>query len=307
MSKRVLTACEQSIPRPDERKTPLAPTPSTLRALRSDTDAMTTDLLDAPWNTYRPTALQRMLITLTQNTILQRGRLRHLMTKWITALGRPLDISFRGCNYRIEGRNNLIETGMLTRPSYNGVEIDFLGQAVRDGGVMLDIGSNVGLYSLPLARMAGPEGRMLSIDANLDMVRHLDFNAQASGLSNVTAIHCAVGDAAGRVDLQILKDDVAIVNVVENAGGAIEMLPLLTLVTQAGLARVDAIKIDIEGHEDKALVPYLQQASDDLLPSHVVIEYSEAQGDYPGCAAEFARLGYRLVARTRNNSLYQRG
>jgi FkbM family methyltransferase len=251
--------------------------------------------------------LQRALIWLTQNTILQRGLLRHLMTKWITSLGRPLDIRFRGCAYRIEGRNNLIETGMLTRPSYNAVEIDFLGEAVKGGGVMLDIGSNVGLYSLPLARVAGPDGRMVAIDANLDMVRHLSFNAKASGLDNVTSIHRAVGATTGRVNLQILKDDVAIVSVIEAQDGAVEMLPLLTIVRDAGLTRVDALKIDIEGHEDKALVPYLQQASDDLLPSRVVIEYIEAEGgDYPGCAAEFARLGYRLVRRTRNNSLFQR-
>lgn len=275
------------------------------RALQSATDALPEDFLDAAWGTYRPTGLQRFLRTLTHKTILQRGVFRPTMTRLIMALGRPLDITFRGCCYRIGGSSNLIEYGLLTRPSYNHVEIDFLSDAVKGGGVMLDIGSNVGLYSLPIARAAGPDGRVIAIDANHDMVRHIGFNATASGIDTVSVVHCAVGDSEGRVDLEILKDDVAIVNVVESATGSIDMRPLLRILADENVARVSAIKIDIEGHEDKALVPFFQGCTPEMLPSRVVIERAGPDGDYPGCTAEFARLGYRLITRTRNNSLYE--
>lgn len=276
------------------------------RSLRSETDALASDFLDAPWGTHRPKALQRALMALTRRTVLQRGVFRPTMTRWILGLGRPLDITFRGCRYRIGGTSNLIEYGMLTRPTYNAVEIDFLSDAVRAGGVMVDIGSNVGLYSLPIARAAGPKGRVIAIDANHDMVRHLGFNAKASELDNVTTVHCAVGDSEGRVDLEILKDDVAIVNVVESATGGIAMRPLLAILADAGVSRVDSLKIDIEGHEDKALVPFFQGCPARMMPTRVVIERAGPDGDYPGCVAEFDRLGYRLVTRTRNNSLYER-
>jgi FkbM family methyltransferase len=266
-----------------------------------DKDGTSSGLLREPWGFYAPGLLQRMMITVTQKTVLQRGALRARMTRLIMSLGTPLDISFRGCRYRIEGRNNLIETGLLTRPSYNGEEIDFLAAAVRDGGTALDIGSNVGLYALPLARAAGPNGRVLAIDANAEMVRHLSFNAKSSGLDNVTALHMAVGGSEARVNLRIRQDDVAIVSVEESATGTTRMLPLLRILSEAGLTRVDSLKIDIEGHEDLAMVPFLQGASEDLLPSRIVIERASATGDYPGCVAEFERLGYRLVSRTRNN------
>ena len=228
------------------------------------------------------------------------------MTKLIMSLACPLDIRFRGCSFRIEGRNNLIETGLLTRPNYNAVEIEFLQEAIRDGGVAVDIGSNVGLYSLPLALAAGPTGQVLAIDANPEMVQHLTFNAEASGLANVKSMHMAVGSAETRVNLRIRKDDVAIVSVEESETGSTQMLPLLHILSNAGFDRVDSLKIDIEGYEDFALVPFLQQASEGLLPSRIVIERANSTGDYPGCVAEFERLSYRLVGRTRNNSMYER-
>jgi FkbM family methyltransferase len=283
-----------------------AMTADSTRTINDDHDATDQSFFDAPWGTHQPHMLQNLLIGVTRRTFLQRGRLRHRMTNLITSLGRPIDVRFRDCKFRIAGRNNLIEYGLLTRPSYNGIEIDFLSAAVRDGGVALDIGCNIGLYSLPLAKAAGPRGRVLSIDANPAMIQHLNFNAQASDLKIITGLNVAVGGTRGRVDLKIRRDDVAIVSVVENDAGAVPMLPLSDIVEQAGLSRVDALKIDIEGHEDYALVPYLKSAPEALLPSRIVIEQASRGTDYPGCAAEFARLGYRLQERTKINSLYER-
>ncbi len=276
------------------------------RPLSDDADRTTPDLFLRPWGTYAPEGVQKLLIGLTQKTFLQRGALRAAMTRRIMSLGAPLDIRFRDCCYRIEGRNNLIETGLLTRPGYNGVEIDFLQEAVKAGGTAVDIGSNVGLYSLPLARAAGPEGRVLAIDANPDMVRHLTFNAAASGLANITALNMAVGGIEARVHLKIRQDDVAIVSVTPSDTGTIQMQPLLHILSHAKIARLDALKIDIEGHEDAALVPFLQLAPDALLPTRIVIERAGPDSDYPGCVTEFSRLGYRRVGQTRNNSMYMR-
>ena len=64
---------------------------------------------DSPWGTYAPTAVQRALIGLARGTPLHRGRMRHRMTSLIAGLGSPLDVTFRDCRYRTEGRNNRME------------------------------------------------------------------------------------------------------------------------------------------------------------------------------------------------------
>jgi len=258
------------------------------------------------WGAYRPSRIQRLLIALTQKTVLQRGFMREKMARLIMAFGRPLDIRFRDCNYRIDARNNLIETGILTRPIYNGEEIDFLAGAVEDNGVAVDIGCNIGLYTLPLAKSAGPSGQVIAIDANPTMLRHLTFNAKASALNNVVALNLAVGGRDSRANLQIRLDNVAIVSVEESDTGTVRMRPLLRILEDAGVTHLDSLKIDIEGHEDAAMEPFLQHAPEAMLPSRIVIERMNNQSDYPGCTREFARLGYRLVGQTRNNSMYLR-
>jgi FkbM family methyltransferase len=279
-----------------------------VRALSDDESGVPAGLLDAPWGTFRPGIVQKALIGLARRTFLHHGRMRLHLTRMIMRLGRPLDVEFRGCRYRIEGRNNLMDFGLLLHPAYNRREIDFLTGACTQGGVFVDIGANIGLYSLPLGKAVGATGRVISIDANPGVLARLAFNADASGLGQVTPVHCAVGDRAGRADLAIRRSDLSIVSIEENADGAMPMRPLLDILADQGVARIDALKIDIEGHEDAALVPFFANAPEALLPRRVVLEYAGIDGgDYPGCAAAFGRLGYRLAGRTRNNSLYQRG
>lgn len=260
---------------------------------------------EAPWGTYGPSAMQRMLIHLARNSVLHRGKFRHAMTRLISSLGTPLDVVFRGSRYRIDGKQNLIEYGLLLHPTYNAKEIDFLIEGLSDGGVFVDIGSNIGLYSLPVARHLGQTGKVIGIDANCIMTEKLAFNAKQSGFSNVVPINIAVGETEGYVELAMKKNDLAIVNVVETEGGKIPMQPLTKILSTLGVDRVDVLKIDIEGHEDKALVPFFRDCASELLPRRIVIERA-GDGDYPGCLEAFERHGYQLCGRTRNNSLYSR-
>ena len=72
------------------------------------------------------------------------------------------------------------------------------------------------------------------------------------------------------------------------------------------LKSIYGLKIDIEGHEDKALVPFLLNVDKDLLPKRIVIEKKTKNSDYPGCAIAFKKLNYTLVSRSRNNSFYKK-
>ncbi len=258
-----------------------------------------------PFGHFAPNLLQRALIALARATILKRGVFRASMTRAILALGRgTLDIRFRGAAYRIRGEQNLIEYGLLLVPTYNGGDIDFLLDGAPPDAGFVDLGCNIGLYSLPLA-VARPQGRVVSIDANPKMINRIRWNADATGLGNLTPVHAAVSDSDGRGDLVIRKDDVAIVAVQESDNGEMPIRTLAAILSDAGLTAIHGLKIDIEGHEDRALVPFLDACAPDLRPRRIVIEHPEPQADYPGCTAAFARHGYRLVGRNRNNSLYQ--
>jgi len=259
----------------------------------------------APFGTFAPNGFQRALISAARNSFLRRGLFRRSMTTLIMgSAGKPLDVTFRGCAYRLRGRNNLIELGILLRPDYNAADIDFLLEGSGSGDCFVDVGANIGLYTQPLARRAGP-ATVVAIDANPLMARRLAWNAEASGLRNVKIFACAVSDRDGAGSLSIRKDDIAIVSVDEHDGGTVPIRTLASIVNEAGLTRIHGLKIDIEGHEDKALAPFILGAADGLLPKRIVIERAPG-GDYAACAAAFAARGYARAGQSRNNSFYLR-
>ena len=257
------------------------------------------------FGTYKANFFQRVLILMCKHSFLKRGSFRKLLTRVILSLGKSkLDISFRGAAYRILGEKNLIEYGLLLNPDYNSVEIDFLLEGAKSGSNFIDIGCNIGLYSLPLA-LASRSGKTLAIDANPKMIGRIQWNATASDLDNLISIHSAVGDVNGYCNLLIGKEDVAIVAIEENTEGKIPIRLLHDIIIDENIKTIYGLKIDIEGHEDKALVPFFNSAPKYLLPKKIVIEHPSMHSDYTGCVAEFIRLGYELRSRTRNNSLYE--
>ena len=265
------------------------------------------DAAHGPWGARAPGPLQAALIGLARRSVLRRGVFRAHLTRAIFAMrSGPLDVRFRGAAFRLHGESNLMEHALLLNPLYNAADIDFLLDGADADANFLDIGSNLGLYSQPLA-LAAPKGQVLAIDANPKMIARITWNAGATGLSNLRIVHAAVSDREGAGELMIRKDDEAIVAIEETATGDVPVRPLAALVAEAGITAIHGLKIDIEGHEDKALVPFLDGAERELLPRRIVIEHPEPDRDYPGCTDAFARHGYQLVKRTRNNSLYRLG
>lgn len=262
--------------------------------------------LAAPWGRFRPGPARAALIGLARRTFLRRGMARYRLSALITGMGSPLDVDFRGCRFRIDGHHNLMDAAVMLNPAYNAAEIDFLLGALGPGGTAVDIGCNIGIYALPFARAVGAGGRVVAIDANPGMIARLTFNAAASDLAQVVPVAVAVGDTEGQVELSVVRDDLSIVAVEEVVGGTIPMRPLAAILEGCGVGRVDALKIDVEGFEDRALAPWLMAAPEAHLPARIVIERAAPDHDYPGCATAFAARGYRLAGRTRNNSLYER-
>ena len=236
---------------------------------------------------FIPNKLQSILIFIGKKSFLKRGIFRKNYTKFIMLLSLgPLDISFRGCAYRI----------------WN--DIDFLINGSSHNSNFIDIGSNIGLYSLPMA-LASPKGKTISIDANPLMQSRLNFNKRSSKISNIKMINIAVSDKKGFGVLKIRKDDIAIVALDESQNGDVEISTLNEILKNNKINKIYGLKIDIEGHEDKALVPFLLNAPKKILPKKIVIERPNKSQDYPGCKLAFEKLNYKLVGCSKNNSFYE--
>ena len=278
---------------------------SNWRSLKAHEIISSTEFNSCTFGIFTPNYIQKTLILIGKKSFLKRGLFRTFYSKIILSLKkRPLDVYFRKCAYRITGENNLIEYGILLDPKYNFSDLEFLLKDAKNNSNFVDIGSNIGLYSQPLA-FNSPDGLTVSIDANPNMISKLKFNINATKIQNIKVISTAVSDIQGKGSLKIRKDDVAIVALDEDVKSSIKIDTLENIIKSAKINSIFGLKIDIEGHEDKALVPFLLNSPKNLLPKKIVIEQQNKNKDYPGCKDAFNKLNYKLVGRSKNNSFYE--
>jgi ubiquinone/menaquinone biosynthesis C-methylase UbiE len=72
-----------------------------------------------------------------------------------------------------------------------------LAPYVQPGMMVLDVGSAMGFFSLPMARMVGPEGKVVCVDVQPGMLDVLRRRAARAGLAERIETHVSTGDSIG--------------------------------------------------------------------------------------------------------------
>jgi SAM-dependent methyltransferase len=85
--------------------------------------------------------------------------------------------------------------------------LDELG--IEPGDTVADVGAGVGYFSLRIAGRVGPQGRVLAVDIQKEMLRRLAENQKTAGLKNIRPVLGTITDPklpAGEVDLVLMVD-----------------------------------------------------------------------------------------------------
>jgi FkbM family methyltransferase len=132
----------------------------------------------------------------------------------------------------------------------------FLEQNIRPGMHVLDVGSNVGLYSILMARLAGKTGRVTCFEPEPDLFAALRRNAELSGVTCIEAHNLALGAAPAELVLHR-----SIINSGDNHLGQRDGQLFRRAVTTKVVRlddflprlKLDLIKIDVQGWELEVL------------------------------------------------------
>jgi len=147
---------------------------------------------------------------------------------------------------------------------------------IESSFVFLDVGANVGLYSLYVnayAQQADRKAQIIAIEPGVETCARLEANIAASK-ANVQIIRAAVSDAPGTGHLgggDINRGEAKL----SAQSGDTETVVVDTLPRIArtlGITRIDAMKVDIEGHDLKALTTFFEDASSKLHPGLLILE-----------------------------------
>jgi FkbM family methyltransferase len=155
----------------------------------------------------------------------------------------------------------------------------FLKRRLTEGDLFIDLGANVGYFTLLASRLVGETGTVIAVEAAPQIYRALEKNLARNHVQNVRAIEMAVADLPGRVCLYaddgenlgattiIPRDDYASSTTVAANG-------LDEIVTLDELSRARVIKIDVEGAELPPLRTLLRLAPTLREDAEIVVELS---------------------------------
>ena len=270
---------------------------------------------ERPFGTFAPKAYLARIIGWTRaasDSFLGRKLAYALRRLGLRSLdGAPVDIEALGARMRLYPDGNVCEKRVLFTPQYfDATEREMLAARLREGFTFIDIGANIGAYSLFVAARAGRSARILAVEPQPEIFARLAFNIAQNPFGTVKAVACALADKAGELTLFIDtvnrgESSVRILNSSNATAVKVPAMTLLSLVQGEGYDRIDAIKLDVEGAEDIILEPFLRDAPETLWPGFIVIEDSRQrwQSDLVGL---LGRNGYKLIAQTRLNLVFER-
>jgi FkbM family methyltransferase len=158
--------------------------------------------------------------------------------------------------YRID--NGLIYLNVHEQPmmvqmamgSYEPAKQAMIRRHLRPGMTFIDVGANLGYFTLQAARIVGNSGRVIAIEPAPQNFSLLQKSIALSGYSNTIALPIALSDRDGSAGLQILgrstEHTLAPLKVTDLPRVVVETRTLDSVVAEQKLSRVDMLKIDVQ-------------------------------------------------------------
>jgi FkbM family methyltransferase len=196
-------------------------------------------------------------------------------------------------------------------------EFKILNKLLEPGMVFLDVGANMGLYTIFASKKIGKSGLVVSIEPSSREFKRLQRNVEVNRLQNVRLIQAAVLHSDGEADLLVAPNDHSGHNTLGNFAyqGIIlkqkEHVMVKTvdgITTNLSLSRLDVIKMDIEGSEFLALKG-AERTLKKFKPILMLELFNETL-KHQGCNSDMiftflTSLGYLIYGFDKNGNLLQ--
>lgn len=158
---------------------------------------------------------------------------------------------------RLELGTDYVARSIFYSSNWEPEETALLRSLTPDGGTFLDVGANIGYFTLLASRWVGATGRVFAFEPVTSTHARLRRNIALNEASNVIPIQMGAASASGRAEIA-LEDDAGHSHLVSggNTGNRQETITLTTVdafVASKGLQRVDVLKIDVEGADFEVL------------------------------------------------------
>lgn len=127
----------------------------------------------------------------------------------------------------------------------------FFANAAAGSKVIIDVGANVGYYTMLFADIVGPKGRVIAIEPQKELVRMIQDGLVANQFYNVDIYEVMAMDKISSCDLYIDPDFLGDASYLPSATSSYHVLS--ATIDELVKGPVDFVKIDVEGAEQKVI------------------------------------------------------
>ena len=166
-------------------------------------------------------------------------------------------VSIKKCRHGLfmyNANDLFVGHGMDSYGEWCETELDCLGQLLKSGDVVIDVGANIGTHSVFFSQKVAPGGMVYAFEPQRLTFEYLCANLALNGSYNAYPVQAAAADQHANLTIPVL-DPAVVQNFADlkieghTTGDLVKVVPLDSL----ELHRVNLIKIDVEGMEIKVL------------------------------------------------------
>ena len=258
--------------------------------------------MDPPFGSFPPTPTQKRIMRWFHSTPLGFSRFRRAaVNRFKAERPGPVDAQLFGLKVRFHPHDNATDAkGAVCGSCYNLDETRWIARALSGGGVFVDVGANMGFFSLFAAKMGAV---VVAIEPLPNLFERLSVNLKLNGFK-AHRINEAVGPTESVITIVPSRDLGGSSILGHGEGIEVPMRPLLNVIRDTKLDHIDALKIDVEGWEDRVLCPFFAAAPKALWPRAVVIEHSSKTKWTEDLLSQMTNIGYVRKRQNRANALY---
>jgi len=172
---------------------------------------------------------------------------------FLYSLLKPKEISLievQGNKIYIDTSGHVVSRALLMTGIWEKDVTDLFKRIVKEGMTVVDIGANIGYYTLLAADLVGKKGRVFAFEPDPHIYSLLVKNVEANGYKNVIPVNKAVSNKVGTAELFLNpsnKDDHRLCKSYNGQEHVNVEVVTLDNFFKAYNPRVDVIKMDIEG------------------------------------------------------------
>lgn len=149
-----------------------------------------------------------------------------------------------------------ISSELLMFQTHEPLTTKLLSKELKKGMTCLDVGGNIGYYTMLESRIVGDEGKVIVIEPSPQNFEHLKKNLELQKSSNVKAYNFAAGDRDGEVNFLVYSESNGSFTIPDgeetNIPGDIIKVPsrrLDSFLEEKSIDKVDFVRMDVEGYE----------------------------------------------------------